>query len=152
MVLTAVEITTSTVWNRWVAFVIPSGFIMTDHNHVRRGCHYHVRRGPVRLLWVGGSTLSWALEHWIGSIPHGTGPLDRLALPHWCGHWGGVITNTVQDRGARCWSSVVPPLYLSMSRWFDHELPQPRPPWLWLPPFKFGGSHSWGSGRCLPRV
>ena len=22
-----------------------------------------------------------ALEHWIGSIPHGTGPLDRLALP-----------------------------------------------------------------------
>lgn len=23
-----------------------------------------------------------ALEHWIGSIPHGTGPLDRLALPH----------------------------------------------------------------------
>ena len=29
------------------------------------------------------------LEHWIGSIPHGTGPLDRLALPHWCVHWGG---------------------------------------------------------------
>ena len=25
----------------------------------------------------------------IGSIPHGTGPLDRLALPHWCVHWGG---------------------------------------------------------------
>jgi len=23
-------------------------------------------------------------EHWIGSIQHGTGPLDRLALPHWC--------------------------------------------------------------------
>ena len=33
-------------------------------------------------------------EHWIGSIPRGTGPLDRLALPHWCVHWGGVITNT----------------------------------------------------------
>ena len=28
----------------------------------------------------------WAL---IGSIPRGTGPLDRLALPHWCVHWGG---------------------------------------------------------------
>ena len=27
---------------------------------------------------------------------------------HWCVHWGGVITNTVQDRGARCRSSVVP--------------------------------------------
>ena len=37
-------------------------------------------------------------------------PSDRLALPHWCGHWGGVITNTVQDRGARCRGSVVPPL------------------------------------------
>ena len=53
-----------------------SGFIMTDHNHVRRGCHYHVRRGYVRLY-----------ESWFDS----------------------------------------------MSRWFDHELPQPRPPWLWLP-------------------
>ena len=69
-----------------------SGFIMTDHNHVRRGCHYHVRRGYVRLY-----------ESWFDS----------------------------------------------MSRWFDHELPQPRPTWLWLPrpfpprfvkrpPFEFG--------------
>ena len=41
------------------------------------------------------STRPPALEHWIGSIPRGTGPLDRLALPHWCVHWGGVITNTV---------------------------------------------------------
>ena len=40
-------------------------------------------------------------------------PSDRLALPHWCVHWGGVITNTVQDRGARCRSSAVPPLSLS---------------------------------------
>ena len=56
--------------------LFPSGFIMTDHNHVRRGCHYHVRRGYVRLY-----------ESWFDS----------------------------------------------MSRWFDHELPQPRPTWLWLP-------------------
>ena len=79
-----------------------SGFIMTDHNHVRRGCHYHVRRGPVRLY-----------ESWFDS----------------------------------------------MSRWFDHELPHtttpdvvvvatPVPPWfVKRPPFKFGDSHSWGSGR-----
>ena len=26
---------------------------------------------------------SGALEHWIGPVPHGTGPLDRLAHPHW---------------------------------------------------------------------
>ena len=57
---------------------------MTDHNHVRRGCHYHVRRGYVRLY-----------ESWFDS----------------------------------------------MSRWFDHELPQPRPTWLWLPrPFPPGSS------------
>ena len=44
-------------------------------------------------------------------------------------------------------------LYESLVRDHDHhELPQPRPPWLWLPPFKFGDSHSWGSGRCLPHV
>ena len=33
-----------------------------------------------------------------------------LTHPHWCVHGGGVITNTVQDRGARCQSSVVLPL------------------------------------------
>ena len=72
-----------------------SGFIMTDHNHVRRGCHYHVRRGYVRLY-----------ESWFDS----------------------------------------------MSRWFDHELPQPRPdvvvvatpvpPWfVKRPPFKFNNKY-----------
>ena len=36
----------------------------------------------------------------IGSIPHGTGPLDRLAFPHWCAHWGqggGHNKNTVLE-------------------------------------------------------
>jgi len=36
-----------------------------------------------QLLWYGTP-----LEHWIGSIPRGTGPLDRLALPRWCVHGG----------------------------------------------------------------
>ena len=70
-----------------------SGFIMTDHNHVRRGCHYHVRRGPVRLY-----------ESWFDS----------------------------------------------MSRWFDHELPQPRPTWLWLPrPFPPGSSSARRSSSAI---
>ena len=70
-----------------------SGFIMTDHNHVRRGCHYHVRRGYVRLY-----------ESWFDS----------------------------------------------MSRWFDHELPQPRPTWLWLPrPFPPGSSSARRSSSAI---
>ena len=57
---------------------------------------------------VGTERVSWQVSlgffiGWVGYVPHGTGPLDRLALPHWCVHSsGGVITNTVQDRGARC--------------------------------------------------
>ena len=66
---------------------------MTDHNHVRRGCHYHVRRGYVRLY-----------ESWFDS----------------------------------------------MSRWFDHELPQPRPTWLWLPrPFPPGSSSARRSSSAI---
>ena len=76
-----------------LAFVIPSGFITTDHNHVRRGCHNHVRRGPARLY------KSW---------------------------------------------------FDSMSRWFDHELPQPRPTWLWLPrPFPPGSSSARRSSSAI---
>ena len=36
----------------------------------------------------------------IGSIPHGTGPLDRLALPHWCVHGGGLYNK--HGTGSRC--------------------------------------------------
>ena len=46
----------------------------------------------------------------IGSIPHGTGPLRSSRPPSLVCSLGGVITNTVQDRGARCRGSVVPPL------------------------------------------
>ena len=40
--------------------------------------------------------------HWIGSIPRGTrtGPLDRLALPRWCVHWGGSYNK--HGTGSRC--------------------------------------------------
>ena len=54
--------------------------------------------------------VSGQLEHWIGSIPHGTGPLRSSRPPSLVCSLGGVITNTVQDRGARCRGSVVPPL------------------------------------------
>ena len=61
--------------------------------YVRRGCHYHVRRGYVRLY-----------ESWFDS----------------------------------------------MSRWFDHELPQPRPTWLWLPrPFPPGSSSARRSSSAI---
>ena len=44
-----------------------SGFIMTDHNHVRRGCHYHVRRGPVRLYESWFDSMSRWFDH---ELPH----------------------------------------------------------------------------------
>ena len=46
-----------------------SGFIMTDHNHVRRGCHYHVRRGYVRLYESWFDSMSRWFDH---ELPHTT--------------------------------------------------------------------------------
>jgi len=56
--------------------------------------------------------------HWIGSIPRGTGPLDRLALPHWSVHWGGGITTwyRIEVHAAQAVSSPLSPTVMAVSR------------------------------------
>jgi len=47
------------------------------------------------MLACNESTVHLTRALWIGSIPHGTGPLDRLALPRWSGvldaSWRGSV-------------------------------------------------------------
>ena len=71
----------------------------TQGFHGKEGVLLAVAHHPIWEYGVPRPPLEHLSEHLIGSIPHGTGPLDRLALPHWCVHWGG---HNKHGTGSRC--------------------------------------------------